>query len=756
MDIENTLPKNIQVLVDIIVPVYAGLMETQECIESVLATLPDWARLIVINDASPEPELTVWLRMRAHSASFILLENEINLGFVATVNRGMRLNSQNDILLLNSDVEVANNWLERMREAAYSRHSGSITPFSNNATICSFPNYCEDNTLPLGLTLQELDALFANSRFSDNLLEVPTGVGFCMYIRRDCLNEIGYFDEQVFGRGYGEENDWCQRAAKAGWPSFHLLNVFVFHKGGVSFMGEADSRKALAIKLLTELHPNYARDVAQYIVKDSAKKARSQLILQIFAAKKTAKILLISHNMGGGVEQHIRELAEHHKGNVCFVLLKPAMDKGKLSLSFPTQDNLKDIEELIFIEESGFELLLETLRFIGIGHIHFHHLMGLSDKVLSLSNLLDCQYDITIHDYYLINGNPTLTDKKARFIGDENPLLDEISATVYQIPKKLTAEQWRTKIAPWLKHAKRVIFPSADTYLRFVRYFPECETNGVVAWHYDSSLVVSKQIKHDKRSDATLRVLILGALSLEKGAVLLDKVAKKLQHEQIEFHLLGYTSFSLHRSIVCHGPYHAMDIADKLNKIQPDVVWFPAQWPETYSYTLSIAFEYGLPVVIPNIGAFYERVLNRAYSRVIPWDLSIDPLCELWRSIHRDFKTFFAMENIPAVLPFKNVDIKKNFYQDEYLEDIALRGAERRVVDDYAFIESLFLSKNVEIKSKVLFLTYREKLLALLWKLDKVPMISWVTKWIPYQVKKWVKRRFSSKPIHQVLRSPLK
>ncbi|MDR8439764.1 glycosyl transferase, partial [Acinetobacter baumannii] len=79
----------------------------------------------------------------------------------------------------------------------------SVTPFSNNATICSFPNFCEDNELFSGMDVQSLDDEFETYGKENNLVEIPTGVGFCMYIRRDCLNQVGYFDEETFGRGYG-------------------------------------------------------------------------------------------------------------------------------------------------------------------------------------------------------------------------------------------------------------------------------------------------------------------------------------------------------------------------------------------------------------------------------------------------------------------------------------------------------------------------------------------------------------------------
>ena len=107
--------------VDVIIPVYKGLEETRRCLASVLSTVDRaWARLVVINDGSPEPAIGEYLReLAAQEEQLVLLENQQNLGFVATVNRGMQYDLERDVLLLNSDVEVANDWLHRMREAAY-------------------------------------------------------------------------------------------------------------------------------------------------------------------------------------------------------------------------------------------------------------------------------------------------------------------------------------------------------------------------------------------------------------------------------------------------------------------------------------------------------------------------------------------------------------------------------------------------------------------------------------------------------------
>ena len=259
--------------VDIIVPVYRGLGDTQRSIQAVLASQCQSAwRLIVINDASPEPAVTAWLRERAAQDSRItLLENAENLGFVGTVNRGMALSPDNDVLLLNSDTEVANDWLDRIRSAAYGDAKiASVTPFSNNATICSYPRFCQDNDLPAGYDTARLDALCAQTN-PGAVVDVPTGVGFCMYIRRDCLAQVGLFDTANFGKGYGEENDFCQRAAAAGWRNLHLLDTFVLHTGGVSFGESKSPRERAAMETLRRLHPRYESEVMTFVQQDPAR-----------------------------------------------------------------------------------------------------------------------------------------------------------------------------------------------------------------------------------------------------------------------------------------------------------------------------------------------------------------------------------------------------------------------------------------------------------------------------------------------------
>jgi len=263
-------------LIDIIIPIYKGLHQTRRCIDSVLGGGQTAAfEVVAIDDASPDPGITIYLNELAGRGRITLVRNASNLGFVQSVNRGMALHADRDVVLLNSDTEVANDWLDRLRRGAYGQPDvGTVTPFSNNATICSYPFEGWAGGMPGTLSLAALDRLFATTN-AGRMVELPTAVGFCMYIRRACLDQLGLFDARRFGRGYGEENDFCMRAANAGWRNVLAGDVFVFHEGSVSF---ADERAALTMnagKTLADLYPDYVRKVREFVTRDLASALRA-------------------------------------------------------------------------------------------------------------------------------------------------------------------------------------------------------------------------------------------------------------------------------------------------------------------------------------------------------------------------------------------------------------------------------------------------------------------------------------------------
>ena len=612
--------------VDIIVPVYRGLADTRLCIDSVLATANQSTyRLIVINDASPEPEVTNWLRERAAQDSRItLLENTDNLGFVGTVNRGMALSTSNDVLLLNSDTEVANDWLDRIRSAAYGDAKvASVTPFSNNATICSYPRFCKDNSLPAGYDTARLDALCAQTN-PGVVVDVPTGVGFCMYIRRDCLAQVGLFDTENFGKGYGEENDFCQRAAEAGWRNLHLLDTFVLHTGGVSFGDSKSPREKAAMETLRRLHPRYESAVMAFLQGDPAQPYRLALDVARVAQTRLPSVLTVLHDRAGGTVRHVRELAAHLGEQAVFFTLTPQPGNSVLlQLASETEGF-----QLTFRLADQYEDLVFALRQLGVQHIHYHHLLGHGPLILDLPHQLGVAYDFTAHDFYSFCANISMTGSDNRYGGEPAPGQCACCNPHDTAPGGGTIADWRHRNLHFLTGARAVLAPSQDTARRIAAFAPGARVHAVPHTDLAALGALLAPTARPQLPGAALKVVVLGALSAIKGADLLEAVALEAARRgaPVEFHLLGYGYRHLQTQprahLTVHGAYEERDLPGLLQWLQPDLAWFPAQWPETYSYTLSACLQAGLPVLAPDLGAFAERLAGRAWSWVQPWDLS--------------------------------------------------------------------------------------------------------------------------------------
>jgi GT2 family glycosyltransferase len=269
-------------LIDVIIPVYRGLAETRRCLDSVLAARCTTPReTIVVDDATPEPEIAEFLRGLARERAVTLVVHPENRGFVRAVNAGMSLHDGRDVLLLNSDTEVADGWLDRIAACgARDARAGTVTPFSNNATICSFPEFVARNDLPAGVTTRALDRIFAAAN-PGQAIEIPTAVGFCMWISRHCLATTGLFDEAAFGKGYGEEVDFCMRASRAGFRHWLCGDTFVYHAGEVSFGGAGVERRAEAQRIVDKRYPEFQPAVRDFVTRDPPKPLRERVLARL-------------------------------------------------------------------------------------------------------------------------------------------------------------------------------------------------------------------------------------------------------------------------------------------------------------------------------------------------------------------------------------------------------------------------------------------------------------------------------------------
>jgi glycosyltransferase involved in cell wall biosynthesis/GT2 family glycosyltransferase len=264
--------------IDVVIPIYGAPDSLRICLASV-ARETDLTRhrvlLVVDGPQDDDVESEVRSFAAAHARSMVL-RNEQRLGFVHTVNHGMRV-SATDVVLLNSDTTVTPGWLEKLVTAAYSSPEiGTVTPLSNHATLCSVPQPFDENLLPAGFDAGSFAAL-VESVSEKTYPRLPTGVGVCLYIRRALLDDIGLFDADAFGFGYGEENDFCVRALARGWLQIADDATFIHHAGHQSFGASHIPMQRRAAATLQRRHPRYMATIAELMRRDPLAPVRARI-----------------------------------------------------------------------------------------------------------------------------------------------------------------------------------------------------------------------------------------------------------------------------------------------------------------------------------------------------------------------------------------------------------------------------------------------------------------------------------------------
>ncbi|MGE5346200.1 MAG: glycosyltransferase [Acidithiobacillales bacterium] len=243
---------HVPVRCDVVVPVHNALRSTKNCLRTLTRHAPEWARLVVINDGS-DARTTEWLR---EQTGIVLLENETNLGFVRTANRGLHFSDAPWVCLLNSDTLMTPGAFERMLERCErDERIGLCCPLSNNAVNLSVK-------MPPGEDVFSFADRVA--RTSPALYpDAVTVVGFCLLARRELIRSVGVFDE-AFGRGYSEETDLHYRARAAGWRCVVADDTFVYHRQGASFSdGDERTRRNLKI-VMSRWRDVHERELAAF------------------------------------------------------------------------------------------------------------------------------------------------------------------------------------------------------------------------------------------------------------------------------------------------------------------------------------------------------------------------------------------------------------------------------------------------------------------------------------------------------------
>lgn len=609
----------------IVIPVHGAREITLRCLDSVVATIPPWARIIVVDDASEDGDLVSALQKCAAAGQITLLRHEKNTGFPGAANTGLLEASGSDAVLLNSDTLLPQGWLERLRDAAYSAADiGTVTPLSNDGTLVSYPDTQFANPIPDLAQTRSLDS-FAARIEPIGVVELPTAVGFCMFIKRDCLRDTGLLRADVFAQGYGEENDFCLRARHLGWRHVAAPHVFVAHVGGQSFGAARAYLRTRNLRILNELHPGYDDLVAAFARTDPLAPARRAIDAERWKAARDGRpaVLMITHGRRGGVQRRIRERAAELRAEgirpLCLWPVAGRQSGRDCVLGDGPEGGTPNLRYAVPVELDAAAALLQG---DDVRRVEVHSLIGHDHRVLGLAGRLGVPYDMVIHDYASFCPRIMLVDGHNRFCGEPDIAACEacVADNGQAIEENITAGFLRARSASQLAGAHSVITPSADAAARLRRHFPGIEP---VVTPWEAATLAPAQAIPARRH---VRVCVVGAVGREKGFDVLLACARDAKRRSLplEFVLVGYSCDDARLlqvgNVEITGEYAEMDAAATIRQQNADVAFLPSIWPETWSYTLSQAWQAGLRVAAFDIGAPAERIRETGWGWLLPLD----------------------------------------------------------------------------------------------------------------------------------------
>jgi GT2 family glycosyltransferase/glycosyltransferase involved in cell wall biosynthesis len=658
----------------IVIPVFNSHEETYKCLESVHANTSPHMRVIIIDDFSDEKETAEILQLARSAFDFHVYRNSCNVGFAGSINLGIRLAEGQDVVILNSDTIVSPGWMTGLKLKAYSsKEIGTVTAVSNAAGPFSLANsLC--NTIVNIKDVAHIQRLLNNpysSYHHQNDLSLPTGHGFCMYIKRTMLEVTGELDQQAFPHGYGEENDLCLRASIQGFTHRLDSRTFIYHKNSASFGKRKKSLVRQGRTIIDQRYPSYGKQIASCLegeeFKDVIKSAEAKINESIAATSHQPPVpflFVVSTRTGGTPQTNLdlmKELRLHY--NIQPYCLYCREDKLEVStldndgeeiLSAPVRINERvtlpshNSDEYMKI----FAYILDLLR---VRLVHIRHLGWHSTLIPSLCRSAGIPCILSLHDFYIVCPNTKLVDAENNYCEGlcGNGSKDCNVELWNSYPGRLRGEgvnEWRSIMNKMILHCDSIITTSSYTKSIFERIY--------------SGALSSRPffiIEHGRERHATgpcpalepsitipIKILVPGYISEAKGGLILKQLLKDPEIDFIEVHLLG----TLHRglaispasNLICHGAYRREEFNSKVASIRPDLGLVFSIWPETYCHTLSELWLAGIPVIGSDLGAVGERLRLHGFGWAIP--ANYKSLKQLLRTLAKDLHQILQIREL--------------------------------------------------------------------------------------------------------------
>lgn len=634
--------------VTIILPVYNAFDLLPEVLERLVSHTDRPWHLVLIEDGSSDPQVRPWLRTWSERLGpdwVTLLENAQNLGFIGSVNRGFEVARRlgHHVVLLNSDAFLPNGWVSRLLAPLETGQKvATVTPMSNDAEIFTIPVICTRSELLPG-EVDVIDETAARLGGEALLADAPTGVGFCMAMHRDALAEIDAFDT-CFGRGYGEEVDWCQKLRMQGWRHLGHGGVFVEHRGGHSFGSEA---KAALVRdnnaRIAARYPDYDAEVQRHIRHDPMRSPRLALGLALVASRSEDPVpVYLAHALGGGAQLWLdRELeADLQTGAGAVVVRVGGSLRWQVELY-----TAQGMTSAAFADRTHLEALLALLpnrRMVYSCAVGDPDPLDIPGLLTRLSEGPAHRLEVLIHDFYPLSPSYTLLGSDGLFTGvPPADSRDKAHATRDGDNQVVTLADWRAAWGEMLGAADEVIVFSEDSRTHVAQAYPAAAGQIRVRPH---------RLLHDVPRcvpgagwQGRPVIGVLGNIGYQKGAAVLADAARRLAASgAARLVVIGNVdpAYPLAAPALIHGDYRLEDLPRLIAEYGIGCWWIPSIWPETFSFTTREALATGLPTWVFDIGAQAEAVKaagGTGQARVLPLPDAKGQAGAALDMIHRSF-----------------------------------------------------------------------------------------------------------------------
>ena len=514
--------------IDIVIPIYNAYDDLNICLDSVYKyTDLHKNRLILINDNSSDERIKSYLDSQ-QKKHVIVIHNGENKGFSNNINIGMAQSENRDVILLNSDTVVTENWVEKIAKCAYSDSSiGTVTPLSNNATLCSVPNFCEENILPEGMTIDQAAAIVEECSLK-KYPRITVANGFCMFVKREVINTIGNFDADTFGRGYGEENDFCNRAEQMGYIHVMCDDTYIYHSGTKSFVSKEkedyirEHEQILYKRYPFQMQKNveHCRDNPNGWVGHNV-----DFHLDINNGKRNILFLLQSNfDLGlsdniGGVQIHVKHLVNGMKNSANIFVVARNGDYLKVSVYIGDKEHVfkfwigKNPSYPIIRDRELAKVFANILEGFNIDLVHVHHTLSTSLDIFNETSKRNIPIVFSIHDFYSICPNQVLTEIDGEVcIGKSNLQCEKclsVTRDVYEGIRFL--EKWRKEYSRILDSCKLIIAPSEVAKNIICQYYPKIKEKILIIEHgIDNKFYFAEDlIKTEQKDDLKWKVVMI-------------------------------------------------------------------------------------------------------------------------------------------------------------------------------------------------------------------------------------------------------